>query len=56
MINREGTLKDLKARAYDLIANYETAIGVADQYKESLTNINSQILELQKELQEKETE
>lgn len=55
MENKEEKLKELKAQAYDLIANYETAIGVANQYKESLTNINSQILELQKELQEKET-
>lgn len=56
ILTKEEKLRELKAQAYDLIANYETAIGVANQYKESLTNINSQILELQKELQEKETE
>lgn len=55
MENKEEKLKELKAQAYDLIANYEAAIGVANQYKESLTSINSQILEIQQDLQEKET-
>ena len=55
ILTKEEKLRELKAQAYDLIANYEAAIGVANQYKESLTNINSQILEIQQDLQEKET-
>ena len=55
MKSKEQELQELKAKAYDLIANYETAIAVSESYKKSLNEVNTQILELQKELQEKET-
>jgi hypothetical protein len=56
MKNKEQELQELKAKAYDCIAHYETAIKVAEQYKESLNEINMQIVELQTYLQEKEQE
>jgi hypothetical protein len=56
MKNKEQELQELKAKAYDCIAHYETAIKVAEQYKESLNKINMQIVELQTDLQEKEQE
>jgi hypothetical protein len=56
MKNKEQELQELKAKAYDCIAHYEAAIKVAEQYKESLNEINMQIVEIQKELQEKEPE
>ena len=56
MKNKEQVLQELKAKAYDCIAHYETAIKVAEQYKESLNEINMRIVELQTDLQEKEQE
>ena len=56
MKNKEQELQELKAKAYDCIAHYETAIKVAEQYKESLNEINMQIVELQTYLQEKDQE
>ena len=56
MKNKEQELQELKAKAYDCIAHYETAIKVAEQYKESLNEINMQIVELQTDLQEKNPE
>lgn len=55
MKNKEQELQELKAKAYDLIANYETAIAVSESYKKSLTEVNTQIVEIQKSLQEKES-
>lgn len=52
MKNKEQELQELKAKAYDLIANYETAIAVSESYKKSLNDVNSQIAEIQKSLQE----
>lgn len=52
MKNKEQELQELKANAYDLIANYETAIAVSESYKKSLTEVNTQIVEIQKSLQE----
>jgi aspartyl-tRNA synthetase len=54
MKNKEQELQELKAKAYDLIANYEVAIGVAENYKKSLNEVNAEILKLQQE--DKETE
>jgi len=56
MKNKEQELQELKAKAYDCIAHYETAIKVAEQYKESLNEINTQIVEIQKSLQEENVE
>ena len=56
MKNKEQELQELKANAYDLIANYETAIAVSESYKKSLTEVNTQIAEIQKSLQETEAE
>jgi len=56
MENKKQELLELKAKAYDLIANYETAIAVSESYKKSLNDVNSQIVELQKDLQEEEPE
>ena len=56
MKNKEQELQELKAKAYDLIANYETAIAVSENYKKSLTEVNMQIVEIQKSLQETEAE
>ena len=56
MKNKEQELQELKAKAYDLIANYETAIAVSESYKKSLTEVNTQIVEIQKSLQETEAE
>ena len=55
MKSKEQELQELKAKAYDCIAHYETAIKVAEQYKESLNEINMQIVEIQKSLQEEES-
>jgi hypothetical protein len=55
MKSKELELQELKAKAYDCIAHYETAIKVAEQYKESLNEINTQIVEIQKALQEEES-
>ena len=55
MKSKEQELLELKAKAYDCIAHYETAIKVAEQYKESLNEINMQIVEIQKSLQEEES-
>ena len=55
MKNKEQELQELKAKAYDLIANYETAIAVSESYKKSLTEVNTQIAEIQKSLQETES-
>lgn len=55
MKNKEQELQELKAKAYDLIANYETAIAVSESYKKSLTEVNTQIVEIQKSLQEEES-
>ncbi len=54
MKNKEQELQELKAKAYDLIANYEVAVGVAENYKKSLNEVNAEILKLQQE--DKETE
>ena len=56
MKNKEQELQELKAKAYDLIASYETAIAVSENYKKSLTEVNTQIEEIQKSLQETEAE
>ena len=56
MKSKEQELQELKAKAYDCIAHYETAIKVAEQYKESLNEINMQIVEIQTELQETDVE
>lgn len=56
MKSKEQELQELKAKAYDCIAHYETAIKVAEQYKESLNEINMQIVEIQTELQEENVE
>ena len=56
MKNKEQELQELKAKAYDLIANYETAIAVSENYKKSLTEVNTQIVEIQKSLQETDAE
>jgi hypothetical protein len=56
MKSKEQELQELKAKAYDCIAHYETAIKVAEQYKESLNEINTQIVEIQKALQEENVE
>lgn len=56
MKNKEQELQELKAKAYDLIASYETAIAVSENYKKSLTEVNTQIAEIHKSLQEKEEE
>jgi len=55
MKNKEQELQELKAKAYDLIASYETAIAVSENYKKSLTEVNTQIAEIHKSLQEKES-
>lgn len=55
MKSKEQELQELKAKAYDLIANYETAIAVSESYKKSLSEINTQIVEIQKSLQEEES-
>lgn len=55
MKSKEQELQELKAKAYDLIANYETAIAVSESYKKSLSEINTQIVEIQKSLQETES-
>jgi hypothetical protein len=55
MKSKEQELQELKAKAYDLIANYETAIAVSESYKKSLSEINTQIVEIQKALQEEES-
>ena len=55
MKSKEQELQELKAEAYDLIANYETAIAVSESYKKSLTEVNTQIVEIQKSLQEEES-
>lgn len=56
MKSKEQELQELKAKAYDLIANYETAIAVSESYKKSLSEINTQIVEIQKSLQETDVE
>lgn len=56
MKSKEQELQELKAKAYDLIANYETAIAVSESYKKSLNEINMQIVEIQKALQETDVE
>lgn len=56
MKSKEQELQELKAKAYDLIANYETAIAVSESYKKSLNEINTQIVEIQKSLQETDVE
>ena len=56
MKSKEQELQELKAEAYDLIANYETAIAVSESYKKSLNDVNSQIVEIQKSLQETDVE
>lgn len=55
MKSKEQELQELKAKAYDLIANYETAIAVSESYKKSLNEVNMQIVEIQTELQEEES-
>lgn len=56
MKSKEQELQELKAKAYDLIANYETAIAVSESYKKSLNEVNTQIVEIQKALQEENVE
>jgi hypothetical protein len=56
MKSKEQELQELKAEAYDLIANYETAIAVSESYKKSLNEVNTQIVEIQKSLQEENVE
>ena len=56
MKNKEEQLQELQAKAYDLIANYEVAIGVAENYKKSLNEVNAEILKLQQYLEEKKPE
>jgi len=56
MKSKEQELQELKAKAYDLIANYETAIAVSESYKKSLSEVNTQIVEIQKALQETDVE
>lgn len=56
MKSKEQELQELKAEAYDLIANYETAIAVSESYKKSLNEVNTQIVEIQKSLQETDVE
>ena len=56
MKSKEQELQELKAKAYDLIANYETAIAVSESYKKSLNEVNTQIVEIQKSLQEENVE
>ena len=56
MKSKEQELQELKAEAYDLIANYETAIAVSESYKKSLNEVNTQIVEIQKALQETDVE